>query len=553
VANIIIPGKWTSQPQYPAELTGDFASNGIWLYSGGSVNSDLSKSKAGSAAVTNVGVGLGGRGAVFTTGAGGVKPAYVKPSASVGETTWYSIFAIKTAVAWSSTIYARTGDDNGGITFGSDGLSYRYVYNGDEWSYDTGLILTPNKLMVVAHSVSKINNRVICALNGRTNTRDSAGVTTNRVWDFTLSSAWFGQDSGDVGRTLNGVIFDAGFLNRALNEAELREFTSNPYPFIFKSRPQILYFDVSSGAVTHDSTGALTADNAVIAGSSVHSLVHPSTGALSAQNAVVAGTSAHVAMHPSTGALTADNAVIAGTAARIANHQSTGALSAGDAVVSGDAANTASGVVTHPSTGVLTADSAVVAGTAVHVVNHQTTGALLADSAVIDGTVVHNITHATTGALSAGSATVDGLYSGGTAAVAPPAGGGGTSTVSGKRAKRQKLILVDTIEEIDELLEQVEEIVQSEPKARKLKLTSKKPVQTVQSAPEAAFDWIKYYDSKLDTLRDQQRAISLKRQLDKNAELIRQILAKQQQNATIEQQLQIQREEEDFLLLLMAA
>jgi len=136
--------------------------------------------------------------------------------------------------------------------------------------------------------------------------------------------------------------------------------------------------------------------------------------------------------------------------------------------------------------------------------------------------------------------------------VSASAGGGGTSVVSGRR-KRQKLILVDTIEEIDELLEQVEEIVQSEPKARKLKLTSKKPVQTVQSSPEAAFDWISYYQAKLDTLRDQQRAIALKRQLDKNVELISALLAKQHQNATIEQELQIQREEEGFLLLLMAA
>jgi hypothetical protein len=130
------------------------------------------------------------------------------------------------------------------------------------------------------------------------------------------------------------------------------------------------------------------------------------------------------------------------------------------------------------------------------------------------------------------------------------AAGGGTVTVSGRKGKRQKLIIVERVEDVDELLEQVEEIVQSEPKARKLKLSPKKPKQTVQNQPESAFDWLAYYQAKLDTLRDQQRANSLKRQLDKNYELIHAILAKQDESASLALELQ---QEEELLLLLMAA
>ena len=128
--------------------------------------------------------------------------------------------------------------------------------------------------------------------------------------------------------------------------------------------------------------------------------------------------------------------------------------------------------------------------------------------------------------------------------------GGGTSTVSGR--KRQKLILIERVEEIDELLEQVEEIVQQSPK-RKAEKKVKKPTQTVQDSPQAAFDWLAYYQAQLDRLRDQQRAVSLKRQLDRNADMIRALVASNVKRQDDQAMLQMQQDEEDLILLLMAA
>lgn len=210
---------------------------------------------------------------------------------------------------------------------------------------------------------------------------------------------------------------------------------------------------------------------------------------------------------------------------------------AGDVYVSGTIAATESG-----------ADTAAIAG------NVYVSGLLAAtesgaDIAAFSGTAAAPIT-GTLAAIETGQDTA--AFSG---PVTAHRTGGGKGSVSVKPAKRQKLIIVEQIDDVEELVEQVKEIIKTEPR-KKLAAKVKKPTQTLQESPQAAFDWIGYYQTQLDALRDQQRAESLKQQLARNAQIIQSILEKQDNTAILavqEAEYARLREEEDFLLLLMAA
>jgi hypothetical protein len=292
-----------------------------------------------------------------------------------------------------------------------------------------------------------------------------------------------------------------------------------------------------SGKLSHTGTGSLTTIAASL--SAAGYLTHKGTGSLTAPVVTLSGEGSvtQEGVQTGTGSLTITPITLSG--AGKLSHKGTGSLATTVTTLSG------AGSVAHKATGSLTTGVTSLSGAGK--LTHKGTGSLTTQPATLSGEGnVFSGTITGTGALTTPAATVSGYDA--IPVSVKPAGGGGTSTVSGR--KRQKLIIVETVEDVEELLEQVEEIVQAEPKARKLKLSPKKPKQTVQNQPEAAFDWLSYYQAKLDTLRDQQRAESLKRQLDKNAEIIRVILEKQEEEARLALELQ---QEEEMLLLLMAA
>lgn len=160
-----------------------------------------------------------------------------------------------------------------------------------------------------------------------------------------------------------------------------------------------------AGGGSFSSTGALAAQDAVVAGSAAHLTLHAATGALSAQDATVSG--AAVSPHLSTGALSAQAATVAGTAARLVLHGSTGVLEAQAAEVSGSASTGAGG--SFDGVGVLTAQAAAIAGSAARLALHTATGSLVADAATVAGTAVHLTLHTSAGVLVAQEATVDGV------------------------------------------------------------------------------------------------------------------------------------------------
>jgi hypothetical protein len=95
---------------------------------------------------------------------------------------------------------------------------------------------------------------------------------------------------------------------------------------------------VSSGAVTHNATGALVGQGSTVAGSSTRFRTFSATGALTGQGSALAGTSARFRAFDASGALVGPGAVIAGSAARsgvAVTHDATGALVGQGAVVTG--------------------------------------------------------------------------------------------------------------------------------------------------------------------------------------------------------------------------
>lgn len=73
----------------------------------------------------------------------------------------------------------------------------------------------------------------------------------------------------------------------------------------------------TSGALSHDATGALSSQEATLSGSAARSssvVSHSSTGALSAQEATLSGVAAHYTLHAATGSLVADAAELSGSA-----------------------------------------------------------------------------------------------------------------------------------------------------------------------------------------------------------------------------------------------
>lgn len=172
-----------------------------------------------------------------------------------------------------------------------------------------------------------------------------------------------------------------------------------------------------SGSATHDTSGALIAQDATIAGASAHATLHTSTGALAAQAATIAGTAAHE--HVTTGALVAQDATIAGSADHTtvgASHSTSGALVAQDATLAGSAEH----LTLHTTSGALAAQASTVAGVAAH--QHVTTGALAADTATVSGAAAHLTLHATSGALTSQAATISGAAEHSTAGAHDAAG-----------------------------------------------------------------------------------------------------------------------------------
>ena len=552
MANLILPSRFTQQPQYPVQLKSEFQSGwGESLYLGLGANRltsqtvPLTTTEALTRIVTPLGVMLKVSDGNGYFGSPNNYPlGYFDNFVSRPHTLIFQHRPVQTNNnAAYIGLYQGLGSGMA-CELRKGGTNYEYRIKGSTTTSVATSTVAPNTAIArtLAFSTQGLTDSapsmaIDGILQGLTVTAGVGSVTTG------VDSLVIGVDETFTVNTSDIAFYL--YLPFALPAGLLIEASRNPYGLLFQKRPQILYFDVGGGGATtytYSGSGSVTfSGNAALD---------------------------KVKSYPGSGSITYSGAA---TAAFVAGAQTYTYNGSGSINFAGSATTTTSKIYGFAGSGSLTFSGAatttlVPVGSTTYSYNGSgsiafsgtaTTAEVKLYSAIGSGSITFDGT-ATTAYVPGlvtysytGSGNI--LFSGAAETTGPkvvelrPAGGG-TSTVSGR--KRQKLIIVERVEDVEELLEQVEEIVKSEPKARKTITKARKPLQTVQNQPETAFDWLSYYQAKLDTLRDQQRAESLKRQLDKNAEIIRVILAKQEEEARLALELQ---QEEEMLLLLMAA
>lgn len=185
------------------------------------------------------------------------------------------------------------------------------------------------------------------------------------------------------GLYLTGSVYLAAAWNRALSPAEVKSLSDNPWQIFVPANRSWALEAPSGGATTHTTTGALTGQSSIVAGSAARTHAHPSSGVLAGAGATVDGSAARTHEHPSSGVLTGAGAAVDGAAAR-------------------------AGVVVHDTTGTPTGAGASVVGSAAHVAVHGTSGTLVGSGSVLDGTAQHNIPHGTSGDLTGSGSLVTG-------------------------------------------------------------------------------------------------------------------------------------------------
>lgn len=245
--------------------------------------------------------------------------------------------------------------------------------------------------------------------NGVLNFGNGPAVATSSLQTVVL----FGERVQSTSYATKGRCYLSVVWRRRLTDAEAASFYDNPWQIFAAESLDILKPTVTPGG-THDSTGALAADVAAVAGSAARSRAHTSTGALTCGSATAAGLATRYRAHATSGALAsgaaaAAAAAVIGSATRYRAHATTGAMASGSATASGAVARYRA----HDTTGVLIADIASVSGSAARAgapATHATTGALSSSAATVTGQASRPgaVTHDTTGALAAGSASTAG-------------------------------------------------------------------------------------------------------------------------------------------------
>ena len=242
---IILPDKWRRQPSGPVSLDPRWSKNLLWCATPGSGGVDLTTGRLSVPAARSVTGGLGGLGYSYVTSGGGDTPTVnFSSSLSTNYVTQFTLFTMRSAVAWSACIYLRNGWH--GLTFGPDGLDVRNVWAGIDWGTPTGLTLKVGKLHAAVQIITPTQK--IAVVDGLVVTESQ----TNVEQAATLPTGWFGGDPGTTDRTLNGLIYLSGIVRDSWSIPQAIEWTRSPWQ-IFRKQSRVLYFDLGSGGgATYD-------------------------------------------------------------------------------------------------------------------------------------------------------------------------------------------------------------------------------------------------------------------------------------------------------------
>lgn len=162
------------------------------------------------------------------------------------DCTFFGVFRVTTAVAWSAILFDRSGVNGG--TFGSDGLKFHYVWDGSEWAYSTGLTFALGELVAFAYSVRA--GSVTIALNGKMNKRTGISNSARTIrYDTQMgAAAWIGGDS-QGGRNFKGEIYLAGICLGAWTDEALLDFSRNPWQIFPPRRIHVPYYPAVAGGL----------------------------------------------------------------------------------------------------------------------------------------------------------------------------------------------------------------------------------------------------------------------------------------------------------------
>lgn len=191
-------------------------------------------------------------------------------------------------------------------------------------------------------------------------------------------------------------------------------------------------------------------------------------------------TSTGAVTHDTSGALASQGSTLSGAAQRFRQFASSGVLSAQGSAIVGAADHAVPGGV-HDTSGVLAGQGSFVVGSAVHYVKHVTSGLLAGDGSALAGVaerIAPAVTHDTSGSLSGAGSSINGQAQNGVVFVDIDGFWERQWKKAAEQSKRK-----ETLEELEEQLEEIEEQI-AEVKAAPI---PKRPI-IVQSAKIPPFD-----------------------------------------------------------------
>lgn len=340
---------------------------------------------------------------------------------------------------------------------------------------------------------------------------------------------------GDGSEDFGGTIYEIRISSVARSAAWLKASSIN------LRTPSTFYTVGSEETNSSGVTGTGAGTTAATTASGSGEITHKGTGTLS--TAVVTASGAGNITHKGTGSLSL--APITASGAGKLTHVGTGYLAIQPVTVDGAGTVSTAGAVTGSGSLTISRVTASGAGT----IGHFAEGLLEIGPVSLSGSGV--IGHTGTGDLTTTNPSVDGYDSVREQQVR--VGVGGYKQGKSKSAKKQKVILIERVEDVEDLFEQIEEVVREEPKVKPLlrKAKKQKP-ETVENTTDNAQAWIDYYQAIASALQDQEKARLVEEALQRGAEMLNAMMERQE-TAKLMAVEKRRRDEEDFLLMLMAA
>jgi len=239
VANLILPRRFTSQPQYPVEIN---------QIPGLRMAFNFAPSCKTNCLVTNTPLILGTSGTLNYNGLN---------VSSSGGATYFTVPYTVAAPFSVVIVYIRTGgtvtwslgrvDTWSGI-YSDDAVGTIKSTNNADFSGAIsppkgGSFFQPNNFYCTAVTVGGNNDLRGCN-NGGAITIDSSLTAPSG----TINRFVFGRDPY-LSNNASGVFQFLAIFDRKLSDSELQSYSANPWQ-IFRKRPQILYFDAGGGGAT---------------------------------------------------------------------------------------------------------------------------------------------------------------------------------------------------------------------------------------------------------------------------------------------------------------